>query len=56
MAAQLQRHTEIPQPSGLRQIGARIRQRHPRAAARQQLGGRQAASRRSRDGHAFAFN
>ena len=48
-------HAELPQPLGLRQIGARVGQRHARAAARQQLRGRDAASRRARDGHAFAL-
>ena len=34
-------------------LGARLGQRDARAAARQQLGGGEAASRRSDDGHAF---
>ena len=56
MAAELQRHAQAAQRFGLGQFGARLRQRDVRAAAREQLRGSQAASRRSRDGHAFVLD
>src|SRR5262249_36901054 len=41
---------------GRRNVGLRLRQRHARAAAREQFGGGQTAPRRARDGHLCAIH
>ena len=53
VAAELELHAQTAQRFGLRHLGAHLGQRDPGAAARQQLGGGNAASRRPDDGHAF---
>jgi hypothetical protein len=56
VTTELERHAERFERFRLRRLAAAFGQRHARAAAREQLGGRQATSRRSRDRDAFSID
>ena len=56
MTTELELHAEMAQRLRLRHVGAHLGQRDLGATACQQLGGGNAASRRSHDGHAFPLH
>ena len=56
VSAELERHAGRAQRAGVGHVGSRLRKRHVRAPARQQLRGGDAASRGSDDRHALTLH